>query len=55
MSITLYHILNKETHRKSYLYFFKSINFTKKFGYKKYNQKLHHIQYYDGKFKEKFP
>ena len=49
MTSTFWHILNKETHRKRELYSFEYINTSKKFDYKKYNQKRHHVQHYDGR------
>ena len=33
---------------------FKYINLGNQLHYKKYNQKFHHVQYYDGKWKHKF-
>ena len=37
MRSILFYILNKENYRKSYLYFFEYINFSKQFDYKKGN------------------
>ena len=33
---------------------FKYVNLGNQFNYKKYNQKLHHVEYYDGKWKQNF-